>query len=308
MIDLNKFKGLAMFSYIKIGILGFLSFFTINSYGVSNVITCDSPQSNLEIFICQDEDLSRLNSSYNNNLLMVEKFDIQVSSEVSKELNNELQKCNDKNCLLNVYTVENNNLTSAIEKYSKDQKTIAVEKSGVNTNKNSSLSLDIFDKFTLNDFSLLLNAYLLVVGFLYLLTKILSTKNFLTKTLFFVIGFPFVLIGWFVKLLNMRSGRDFDNSHSDVDYDDADQPARNNNSNRNSNSSSSTQNKEKIIIEYQGTGGGWFTIGSAPSDNSFQIAQSLKSYGNGIKNNPNFSGKIRARGADSGRVYDMNIM
>jgi hypothetical protein len=126
--------------------------------------------------------------------------------------------------------------------------------------------------------------------------------------LFFVIGFPFVLIGWFVKLLNMRSGRDFDNSHSDVDYDDADQPARNNNSNRNSNSSSSTQNKEKIIIEYQGTGGGWFTIGSAPSDNSFQIAQSLKSYGNGIKNNPNFSGKIRARGADSGRVYDMNIM
>ena len=245
MIDVNKFKELRMFHYIKIGILCFLSFFTLNSYGVSNGITCDTPQSNLEVFICQDDDLSRLNSSYNSNLLTVEKFDIQVSSDISKELNNELQKCKDKNCLLNVYTNVNNTLTTAIDKYSKDQKNIVIDKSVVNTNQNSSLSLNIFDKFSLNDFSLLINAYLLVVGFLYLLTKIYSTKNFLTKTLFFVIGFPFVLIGWFVKLLNMRSDRNFDQSHSDGDYDD-DQPVRKGNTNRSSSSSSSTQNKEKI--------------------------------------------------------------
>jgi len=307
-------------NHIKIGLLGFLTFITLNSYAVSNGFNCDSPQSSLEVSICQDDDLKRLNAVYNEFLFRLNKVDTQSSDEIEREVYVNLRKCNDdKSCLATTYKESIQSLKSVISKYESQQKPVEVEKpvlssSQVTTEKSNNFDFSMFSKYTINDYSFFLNAYLLLVGILYVLTKMYSTKNFLTKTLFFIIGFPFVLIGWTVTLINIRSDRHryLDENQSGGDYDDDsdDEPARKGSSDRKSSSgssSSSSQKKEKIIIEYQGTGGGWFTIGSAPSDNSYQIAQSLKTYANGIARNPNFSGKIRARGADSGRVYDMNI-
>lgn len=302
---------------IKTGLLGFFVLIALNSYAGTNSFTCDAPQSSLEILICQDDELSRSNTTYNDIQILVSKISGQEANDIGRELYVELRKCGDeKNCLLDAYRQAINSLKVTIEKNRQNQKPSEMEKPvvtsyQVTTEKPNNMELNMFAKYTLNDYSLLLNAYLFLAGFLFLLTRIYSTKNFLTKTLFFIIGFPFVLIGWLVALVNIRSnsGRYLNENQSDNDYDSDDEPVKKGSSFRKSSSRSSSsieQQKEKIIIEYQGTGGGWFTIGGAPNDD-FQIAQALKHAAKGIAKNPNFSGKIRAKGADSGRVYDMNI-
>jgi hypothetical protein len=236
---------------------------------------------------------------------------MQSADDIGRELYVNVRKCNDdKNCLVDTYKESIQSLLTVTSKNESQQKPVGIEKPVVSSNqvaseKSNTSWLDMFENYTVNDYSLLLNAYLLLVGLLYLLTRMYTTKNFITKTLFFIIGFPFVLIGWAVILINIRSDRHryLDENQSDGDYDDVgDKPEKR------QNSSYTLKKKERIIIEYQGTGGGWFVVGSAPSDNGVQIAQALKHAANGISKNPNFAGKIRARGADSDRIYDMNIV
>jgi uncharacterized protein len=215
-------------NYLKIGLLGFFTVITFNSYGFS----CDSPQSTLEISICQDDDLKRLNAVYNEYQFRVQKINMQSADDIGRELYVNLRKCNDdKNCLVDTYKESIQSLLSVISKNDSQQKPVGIEKPTVNSsqvvgNKSNTSWLDMFENYTLNDYSLLLNAYLFLVGILYLLTRMYSTKNFLTKTLFFIIGFPFVLIGWVVTLVNIRSDRHryLDENQSGGEYSDDGSP------------------------------------------------------------------------------------
>jgi hypothetical protein len=176
------------------------------------------------------------------------------------------------------------------------------------------LLLNIFDKFTLNDFSLLINVYLLIVGFLYLLTKIYSTKNFLTKTLFFVVGFPFVLIGWFVKLLNMRSGshRYVDENQTSGDDDDESNTSKKYFSFGKSSSTSNTtmsqtsnDGRETVEIQYQQTGGNWRTLQVVNNNLDQTIAHGMNSVENIISKQSGNTGRVRAKGKKTGTIYDI---
>lgn len=87
-------------NYFKIGLLGFFSVILFNSHGFS----CDSPQSTLEISICQDDDLKRLNAVYNEYQSRVQKINMQSADDIGRELYVNIRKCNDdKNCLVDTY-------------------------------------------------------------------------------------------------------------------------------------------------------------------------------------------------------------
>lgn len=297
-------------NYFKIGLLGFFTAISFNSHGFS----CDSPQSTLEISICQDDDLKRLNAVYNEYQSRVQKINMQSADDIGRELYVNVRKCNDdKNCLVDTYKESIQSLLTVTSKNESQQKPVGIEKPVVSSNqvaseKSNTSWLDMFENYTVNDYSLLLNAYLLLVGLLYLLTRMYTTKNFITKTLFFIIGFPFVLIGWAVTLINIRSDRHryLDENQSDGDYDDSDDVPKKKSRFSSKNNTDDSDDKEGIQIQYQSTGGIWMDYNSISTNNSYQISQALKIASRAASNKPNSNGKVRAIGKKSGRLYDMS--
>jgi uncharacterized protein len=308
-------------NYLKIGLFGFITFITFNSYGFS----CDSPQSTLEISICQDDDLKRLNVVYNEYQFRVQKINMQSADDIGRELYVNLRKCNDdKNCLVDTYKESIQSLLSVTSKNESQQKSVGIEKPAiglnqVTTEKSNTSWLDMFKNYTVNDYSLLLNAYLLLVGLLYLLTRMYSTKNFITKTLFFIIGFPFVLIGWAVTLVNIRSDRhrylDENQSGGGSDDDGAEESssskksfgygANKSSSSGKSVSQNSNDSRETVEIQYQQTGGNWRTLQVVNNNLDQTIAHGMDSVENIISKQSGNTGRVRAKGKKTGTIYDI---
>ena len=309
-------------NYFKIGLLGFFTVISFNSHGFS----CDSPQSTLEISICQDDDLKRLNAVYNEYQFRVQKINMQTADGIGREIYVNLRKCNDdKNCLVDAYNESIQSLLSVTSKNETQQKPVEIEKplvssSQVVTKKSNTSWLGMFENYTVNDYSLLLNGYLLLVGLLYLLTRMYSTKNFLTKTLFFIIGFPFVLIGWAVTLINIRSDRHryLDENHSGGDYDDGgaeESPSSKKSFGYGASKSSSPSGKtvsqnfndsrETVEIQYQQTGGNWRTLQVVNNNLDQTIAHGMDSVENIISKQSGSTGRVRAKGKKTGTIYDI---
>ena len=70
-------------------------------------------------------------------------------------------------------------------------------------------------------------------------------------------------------------------------------------------SSGVASKNERIDIQFQEKGGNWKTISNLYSTNSQEINRSFVNAEKGIRNISNATGRLRAKGSISGKIYDM---